>query len=48
MYRENITASRSYYSGNSNSEEKRTADETKAPFFKQLVPLAQKKMEGIR
>lgn len=43
MYRENISNTRSY----GRDQQPRTVDETKAPFFKQLLPLAQKKIDGI-
>jgi hypothetical protein len=46
MYRENISDSPSY--SWDNEAEQRTVDETRAPFFKELLPLAQKKINGIR
>ena len=48
MYRENISTRSSYYNPSRKDKEDRAVDETKAPFFKQLLPLAQKKMDGIR
>ena len=48
MYREGIgKQSRSYYSG-SDEKTERTIDETKAPFFKHLIPLSQKKVDAIK
>lgn len=46
MYRENIETRQSYYYGEQKKEE-RTVDESKAPFFKDLLPLAQRKIDGI-
>jgi len=45
IYRENIF-SRSGYGHE--PAEKRTVDETKAPFFKYLLPLCQRKVDAIR
>lgn len=47
MYRENISDRSSYYYGQQEKKD-REVDETKAPFFKHLLPLAQRKMDGIR
>lgn len=46
MYREDISATASYCY-NRNQAEKRNVDETRAPFFKELLPLAQRKINGI-
>ena len=45
MYRENIKSRSSYFRGS--KEEPREADESKAPFFKHLLPIAQDKINGI-
>ncbi|XP_052787806.1 uncharacterized protein LOC128222742 [Mya arenaria] len=46
MLRENISNQRCYY-GSDPAPEKRTADETIAPFFKYLIPPCQKKVDAI-
>lgn len=47
MYREGIEQRSTYYYGSSKKEE-RKVDETKAPFFKHLIPLSQNKVDAIK
>lgn len=50
MYREGIDQRQSYYTYRSNADSKkdRKVDESKAPFFKHLIPISQKKVDAIK
>ena len=48
IYRENINSGGIWRVEQHLEPEKRTADETKAPFFKHMLPLAQAKIDKIR